>query len=301
MRGKSLLIALVVALTGGVGAAGWSAYGDGFGSTPQQSAAVEAAAEAGVAATVEITPRALTVQVSPSVSPSPAPQAIASAGATTVGPTAGAKGATHVPLPRKTITDPNPPPLLRRPAPVPTGQPCPYHEGTDAPKAEVKAALEVAAAKRFWTVSDVQLPVELIKAIGWMESGWQSTIIACDGGIGTMQIMPDTATWMNQRFETSYDAHTLEGNTMIGSAYLQWLVKWFGDKYFGGSYTISAADCAKDPAVADYKEPCLLNAVIASYNYGHGAVDTANGIVIPNPQYTEPVRALMTNCPCFAY
>ncbi|NUT35592.1 MAG: lytic transglycosylase domain-containing protein [Hamadaea sp.] len=303
MRGKSLLIALTVALTAGVGAAGWAAYGDGLGA-PEKSASIESAAvQAGLAASVEVTPRALAVQVTAS----PSATGAAAAGATAVVPSPAAAtpkawATTQRPLPRRTIVvDPNPPPLYRKPVPLPTGQKCPYHEGVDAPKAEVKLALEAAAAKRFWTVSNVQLPVNLIKAVGWMESGWQSTIIACDGGIGTMQVMPDTATWMNERFDTDYNVHTLEGNTMIGSAYLQWLIKYFGDAYFGGSYTLTAADCAKDPNVADYKEPCLLNAVIAAYNYGYGAVDTPSGLVIPNPQYTEPVRALMTNCPCFAY
>jgi hypothetical protein len=107
--------------------------------------------------------------------------------------------------------------------------------------------------------------------------------------------------WMNQRFGTSYDVHTLTGNTMIGSAYLQWLVKYFADAYFG-TYTLNADDCVSgDPAIPDYKTPCLLNAVIAAYNYGYGAVDTDNGIVIPNPQYVSNVRALMVNCTCFGY
>lgn len=113
--------------------------------------------------------------------------------------------------------------------------------------------MEAAAAKRFWTVSPIV------------------------------------------RFDTSYDVKTLSGNTMIGSAYLQWLIKYFGDTYFDGDYTLDAADCAQDPAVPDYQEPCLLNVVIAAYNYGYGAVDDEvhQKIVIPNPSYVRPVRALM--------
>jgi hypothetical protein len=197
---------------------------------------------------------------------------------------------------RKKVTIPGPPPPPPvKPAPLPSGEKCPYYEGTNAPKPEVESALEAAAAKRFWTVSSVVLPNNLIKAVAKQESGWQSAIMACDGGIGTMQVMPNTATWMNQRFGTSYDVKTLSGNTMIGSAYLQWSIKYFGDTYFDGDYTLDAAACAQDPAVPDYQEPCLLNAVIAAYNYGYGAVDDeVNGkIVIPNPSYVRPVRALM--------
>jgi Transglycosylase SLT domain len=192
------------------------------------------------------------------------------------------------------------PPPKPKPQPVPSGTTCPYHEGTDASKAAVGVALTTAANHVFYSAAGA-LDLKLIKAVAWQESGWQSTIIACDGGIGTMQVMPNTATWMNEKFGTNYDLHTLSGNTMIGSAYLQWLVKYFGDVYFNGNYSLSADDCVSgDPAVPDYKTPCLLNAVIASYNYGFGAVDTDTGIQIPNPQYVSNVRALMRNCPCFA-
>jgi Transglycosylase SLT domain len=186
-------------------------------------------------------------------------------------------------------------PLPPAPKPDPPDRPCPYHEGTDASQSAVKAALVTAANTHFWSSADITVPVNLMKATAWQESGWQSTIIACDGGIGTMQIMPATADWMNQRFGTSYDEHTLSGNTMIGAAYLEWNIKYFGDVYFNGDYTLDAAGCA------DETSPCLLNAVIASYNYGFGAVDTDNGIVIPNPQYVRNVRALMTECECLSF
>jgi hypothetical protein len=189
---------------------------------------------------------------------------------------------------------PPPPPPVPQPPPSPE-QDCPWYDGSVASRAEVRDALVAAAGHRFWPDDPITAPVELMKAIAWQESGWQSTIIACDGGIGTMQIMPDTATWMNTRFGTSLDVHTLTGNTMIGAAYVQWLIKYFGDVWFGGSYELDPADCA------DHLSPCLLNAVIASYNYGFGAVDQPDEIVIPNPRYVENVRALMTECVCLSF
>jgi len=196
---------------------------------------------------------------------------------------------------RRPVDTPIPP--KPQPAPV-QGCSKPFYVGTNAPRADVKAALDQAAATPVWTVSHVTLPQRLIEAVAWQESGWQSAIHACDGGVGTMQIMPDTQTFMNNRFGASWDMKTLDGNTMIGSAYLQWLIKYFGDAYFEGNYSVDEADCASaDPAVPDYKTPCLLNAVIAAYNFGAGAVDQGT-IVIPNPQYVSNVRALMDDCPC---
>ena len=175
---------------------------------------------------------------------------------------------------------------------------CPYYDGTNASTAQVGAALDAAAARAFWTVSQVSLPLNLIKAVAMQESGWQSAIIACDGGIGTMQVMPATAEWMNNRFDTAHDVHTLAGNTMLGSALLQWSIKYFGDAYFNGDYAVREADCQQDPGVPDHREWCLLNAVISAYNFGYGAVDAqvAEGTdtYYPNHQYIENVRALMT-------
>ena len=41
------------------------------------------------------------------------------------------------------------------------------------------------------------LPADLLLAIAWQESGWRQHIIARDGGIGAMQLMPYTAMGMN--------------------------------------------------------------------------------------------------------
>ncbi|GIF95986.1 lytic transglycosylase domain-containing protein [Catellatospora citrea] len=217
------------------------------------------------------------------------------------------------PSPTK-VTLPGAPP----PAPVaspPPGPKCPFHAGTDAPMAEVEAALEAAAARKFWTVSQVTLPTKLIKAVAMQESGWQSTIMACDGGIGTMQVMPSTAKWLNDDspFTLDEDVNTLRGNTMLGSAYLQWLIRYFGMKYSFGceepdpavspaptctpDYTLRDEDCRQDPDVADSKEWCLLNAVISAYNFGQGAVDKeindGDDVWYPNATYVLNVRALM--------
>jgi hypothetical protein len=58
--------------------------------------------------------------------------------------------------------------------------------------AQVKAALATAAGTSFWSDQpSILVPANLIDAIAWEESGWQSTIIACDGGIGTMQMISE--------------------------------------------------------------------------------------------------------------
>jgi soluble lytic murein transglycosylase-like protein len=183
-----------------------------------------------------------------------------------------------------------------KPKPAPSN--CkPKYVGVAASRAEAKAALTEAAGRTYWPVSapSIRVPVELVKATAWQESGWQSNIVACDGGIGLMQVMEETAGDVNDRFEKNYDVHDYRDNATLGANYLAWLTKYFGDVYFDGDYTLDAGDCA------DHTDACLLNAVIASYNYGFGNVDTDDGLVIPNPRYVENVRALMTECVCLSY
>ncbi len=135
------------------------------------------------------------------------------------------------------------------------------------------------------------IPAKLLYAVAWQESGWQSTIKACDGGLGTMQVMPGTADFLNTFvFGEDLDPKTLSGNTQLGGQYLAYLTKFFGDQLVPQTYDLLAADTT------------LLNAVISAYNVGPGNVTLAQGWDgIPNKQYVNNVRALMGNCPCSAF
>lgn len=192
-------------------------------------------------------------------------------------------------------------PETQAPPPPPESEPTgcpPRHEGTPASRTQMRSALTDAAAKTYWPTSapEIRIPAALVKATAWQESGWQSTIVACDGGIGLMQVMPATADWMNQRFGQSYDVWDYRDNAYLGVNYLAWLTKYIGDEYFDGDYRLDAALCSAE------LNSCLLNAVIASYNYGHAAVASGEGpVTIPNPRYVGNVRALMTECVCLAY
>jgi soluble lytic murein transglycosylase-like protein len=189
--------------------------------------------------------------------------------------------------------EPEPPPL----PPRYEGECIAEYDGDAVSHSEVAAALSAAAGRTYWPTSapDIRVPENLLRATAWQESGWQSNVIACDGGVGLLQVMPGTAEWMNTRFGQSYRIGVYTDNAYLGGTYYAWLIKFFGDRYFNGNYTVDPGDCA------GHLDPCLLNAIIAAYNFGHGAVDTPDGIAIPNPRYVENVRALMTICECLSY
>jgi len=212
---------------------------------------------------------------------------------------------------------PEPEPTLPEPArstpakkpkaaePTPTEYPnnftepeCATHEGKNVSKKAAKAALLSAAGRSYWPTSapNLKLPSDLVKAVAWHESGWQSNIVNCDGGRGLMQVMPDTEEFVNNRFEKSYDAHDYRQNATLGANYLAWLTKYFGDNYFKGNYSLNTSKCKS------HGSRCLLNLVIAGYNAGAGTVDAAYADKsLPNPEYVNSVRHLMKSCYCDRY
>jgi hypothetical protein len=107
------------------------------------------------------------------------------------------------------------------------------------------------------------LPANLIMAIAWQESGWNQHVIAHDGGIGIMQIMPSTAQALNRQVGGHYDPYKLQDNIELGAIYLHSL--WQG---FHGN----------------------LTKVISAYNEGGWSV-THRGIF--NWSYAHNVQALM--------
>ena len=67
------------------------------------------------------------------------------------------------------------------------------------------------------------LPSNLLLAIAWQESGWYQHVIAWDGGIGVMQLMPYTAMSINAGTGIRRDPYHLWDNINLGATYLYWL------------------------------------------------------------------------------
>src|SRR2546421_5289604 len=69
-------------------------------------------------------------------------------------------------------------------------------------------------------------PANLLLAIAWQESGWYQHVIAWDGGIGVMQLMPYTAMGIDAGTRIRRDPYHLWDNINLGATYLRWL--WNG-------------------------------------------------------------------------
>jgi hypothetical protein len=210
------------------------------------------------------------------------------------------------PEPVETTVTPSPSKTKSAKSAAPTEQPfwselpaCAHRDKTKlVAKSKVKAALKTASARTYWPTSapSLKLNYPLVKAVAWMESGWQSNIHNCDGGAGIMQVMPDTVSMINSRFEQSYSAAKYQDNAYLGANYLAWMAKWASENYFGDSLSLSTSKCKSTTSW------CLLNVVIAGYNAGQGGIEQAAASKkIPNPEYVATVRALMTRCKCDQY
>jgi len=248
-------------------------------------------------------PSVLFESPSPTLSPTPTPEATDSPSPSptrTAAPKPTKKKAPPPPPKPVTVVKPPPPPPGGKPpgpSAPPSGATCPHLTGPVAPRSDVAAAMSAAAARSYrptLSLSDSNPPsitvrLPLIEGIGWEESGWQSTIESCDGGLGTMQVMADTASWMNQKYGTSYDRASLTGNINIATGYLAWLARYFGDRYFNGNYSL-----AGDPV-----KIVLLDLVISAYQAGFGSVDNAMaaGQDLPNRWYVDTVEGFMTHQP----
>jgi hypothetical protein len=176
---------------------------------------------------------------------------------------------------------------------------CAHRDATKmVAKSKIKAALKSASARIYWRTEAPTLKINypLIKAVAWQESGWQSNIHNCDGGAGVMQVMPGTLTMMNGRFGLDYDLADYRDNAYAGGNFLAWLTRWAGVNYFAGSQNLSAGQCKS------HTSWCLLNVVISGYNAGQGGIEEAAASrTLPNPEYVDSVRSLMTKCRCDQY
>jgi hypothetical protein len=129
---------------------------------------------------------------------------------------------------------------------------------------EVRQALYDAAVQNHFSFS-------LIEAISWQESGWQQNVKACDGGVGLMQLMPDTTTWLNTYYGRNDDPYTLAGNIMQGIELLQWTYSYYIS--FCNPQLPQGQTCNWDTVWPDATDGATIRDIVSSaYNEGIGTM-----------------------------
>jgi len=100
----------------------------------------------------------------------------------------------------------------------------------------------------------------LVLSVIRTESSFRESVQSNAGAVGLMQLMPETAEWLNKKFKTNYDYTTVEGNIALGCKYLNYLLQKDGDlktalvHYNTGPY---APDDVKSDAGERYSKKVL--------------------------------------------
>ena len=68
----------------------------------------------------------------------------------------------------------------------------------------------------------------LVRALAWMESGFQEDVVSNVGAIGVMQLLPETWSWVDVVLLGRRTPRTAEGNVEAGVRYLRWQLDQFG-------------------------------------------------------------------------
>jgi LysM repeat protein len=76
------------------------------------------------------------------------------------------------------------------------------------------------------------IPVDLVMAVAWQESGWNSEALSHKGAVGVGQIMPATGVWVATDLigRPDLDPTKAEDNIRISARYLRWLIDYHGDE-----------------------------------------------------------------------
>lgn len=90
-----------------------------------------------------------------------------------------------------------------------------------ASREEVRASLD-----RWAAVFGVD--AKLVRAVAWMESGWQESVVSDIGALGVMQLMPETWAWVDSFLLGEATPRTADGNVRAGVRFLRWQLDHFG-------------------------------------------------------------------------
>ena len=74
------------------------------------------------------------------------------------------------------------------------------------------------------------VPADLLKAMTWLESGWQNDVVSSTGAVGVGQLMPDTVEWMEDvLIGADLDPSDPDDNIRMSARYLRWLLDRTGN------------------------------------------------------------------------
>ncbi|HEX7131841.1 MAG TPA: transglycosylase SLT domain-containing protein [Iamia sp.] len=74
------------------------------------------------------------------------------------------------------------------------------------------------------------IPADLLKAMTWLESGWQQGTVSSTGAVGIGQLMPDTVDHMEMLIGVDLDQYSAEDNIRMAARFLRFLLQRYGSE-----------------------------------------------------------------------
>jgi LysM repeat protein len=109
-----------------------------------------------------------------------------------------------------------------------------YYPGTGGTESSSAQSVGAVLAQQ---AAAVGVDCALLKAVAWRESNWRM-VDAPDGGIGVMQLMPDTVGWLKRYYiPGTWDPHDLVANVHAGAV----LLRLYSRLYSGDPTRVVAA------------------------------------------------------------
>lgn len=68
------------------------------------------------------------------------------------------------------------------------------------------------------------VPLDLLEALAWVESGWQHDVVSTTGAVGIGQLMPDTVAFMWKLIGVPLDPFNAEDNIHMTARFLRYLL-----------------------------------------------------------------------------
>jgi LysM repeat protein len=95
------------------------------------------------------------------------------------------------------------------------------YAGPDPTGADVRSALD------YWSMT-YGVDHRLARALAWMESGFQESVVSSVGAVGVMQLLPETWQFVDVVLIGHSTPRTYAGNVQAGVRYLRWQLDQFG-------------------------------------------------------------------------
>lgn len=108
------------------------------------------------------------------------------------------------------------------------------------------------------------VPVDLLKADAWLESGWQAGVVSPDGAIGIGQLLPETVTFMQERIGIPLNPWVADDNIRMQAGFMRILLDatgWDSEMTLEAYYQGLASVRARGPLLESIRYAQLVESL----------------------------------------